>query len=119
MIIDPKQLDITIECGADFSLNAAIRNSEDALVDLTGCTVTAQLREYPEAYDYIGFTCTHNGQGGQITVSMSHAITSKVGYSDGVYDVFISFPSGAVDKVLWGKAEIIPAITRIGEETHE
>lgn len=112
MNINPKQFDITIECGADFSLNMAIRNSEDALVDLTGCTVSAQLREYPEASDYIAFTATHNGEGGKITLSMAHESTAQVGYSAGYYDCFVTFPDTSVQKVLWGEVTVIPAVTK-------
>lgn len=111
-MIEGKQLDIIIECGADFSLYFLVRDSENALVDLTGAVVSAHLREYAEAQDYFAFTATHNGAGGKVTLTMPHEDTAEIGYTRGVYDVFIDFPDETRLKYLWGNVEIDPEVTK-------
>ena len=112
MNISTKILDIIIECGADFTMNSIVRDDTDALIDLTGATVTAHLREYAEASDYFAFTATHNGAGGKVTLSMNHENTAQIGYSRGVYDVFIVFPDETTEKYLMGDVTVIPAVTK-------
>ena len=110
MIIN--QLNLTIESGADFILNFTITDEDEAVVDLTGSTVRSQIREFPESNEYMPFTCIHNSEGGMVTLSMSGADTAKIGYTRGVYDVFIQYANDAIEKILQGDVHIIPAVTR-------
>ena len=110
--MDTKELNITIECGADFLLAFVVRNSADALVDLSGATVTAQVREYAEAVDYYQMTAVHNGQGGKVTLGMTYEDTAAISFSRGVYDVFIDFPNDTREKYLQGSVTVIPSVTK-------
>ena len=112
MSITTKQLDITVECGADFYMSFLVRDDGDALVDLTGATVSAHLREYAEAQDYFAFTAVHNGAGGKVTLTMPHEDTSQIGYSAGVYDVFVTFPDTTVEKYMMGSVTVEPNVTK-------
>lgn len=112
MSITTKQCNITIECGADFYMHFVVRNDEDALVDLTGATVSAQLREYAEAVDYFDFTATNNGAGGKVTLTMPFEDTAQIGYTSGVYDVFVTFPDSSVEKYMMGDVTIDPNVTK-------
>ena len=111
-MIIAKQYDINIESGADFFHQFRLRDDEENLVDLTGATVTAQLREYSEAQDYFLFTATHNGEGGTVFLTMPHESTAAIGYTAGYYDVFVDYPDETREKVLWGQVVISPAVTR-------
>ena len=106
------RLDITIECGADFALSFLVRDDEGTLIDLTGATVEAQVREYAEAADYFAFTAVHNGQGGRVSLSMPHEVTASIGFSRGVYDVFIDYPDESREKYLMGDVTVIPEVTK-------
>lgn len=110
--MNTKVLNIVIEKGADFYKSFTVTDDEDNAVDLTGATVTAHLREYAEADEYIAFTATHNGAGGKVTLTMPHEDTAQIGYTQGVYDVFVEFPDESVEKYLMGEVTIIPAVTR-------
>lgn len=110
--MNTKVQNIVIEKGADFYMSFRVTDDEDNVVDLTGATVTAHLREYAEADEYIAFTTTHNGAGGKVTLTMPHEDTAQIGYTQGVYDVFVEFPDESVEKYLMGEVTVIPAVTR-------
>ena len=110
--ISLKQVNIMMECGADFTMSIIIRDDSDSLVDLTGYTVEAQLREFPEAEDYLQFTATHNNSGGKITITMAHEDTASIAYTSGVYDVYITDPYNVREKVIEGNVTVAPAVTK-------
>lgn len=110
-----ESFDIRIDCGADFSLRYRVQNDEEELTDLTDAVVRSQLRPFAEAADSITFRCSHNGSGGTIVMRLSHEETAAIRFMKGVYDVFIDYPDGNVDKVLQGAAIIIKAVTKEGE----
>lgn len=105
------QHDITIECGADFFLSFLVRDGTNALVDLTGAVIEAHLREYSEASDYFAFTAVHNNGGGRITLTMPHEDTAEIGYTSGVYDVYVT-QNGTRTKRLYGDVTIVPEVTK-------
>ena len=107
-----KEVDITIECGATFNMYFTVRDDSNSLVDLTGSTVEAQLREYAEANDYLEFTATHNGAGGRVTITMPFEDTAAIPYTAGVYDVFITDTDNDRQKYLTGNVTIIPSVTK-------
>lgn len=107
-----KKCDITIECGATFTMYFVVRDNNNSLVDLTGSTVEAQLREYAEANDYFEFTATHNGSGGRVTLTMPFEDTAAIPYTSGVYDVYITDQNNDREKYLIGDVNIVPAVTK-------
>lgn len=107
-----KYWDINIDKGGDFSLTFTTYDEGSTPVDLTGATVSATLREYPEGTDQTPFVCTHNGVGGQIAISMAHEATGALGYTYGWYDVKVTFPNNTVEEVMHGKAFITANVTR-------
>ena len=108
---DGNKYNITIECGADFVLPFTWYDDNGMPVDLTGATVEAQLRETsssPDAYDFI---CQHNGSGGRITITLPRESTTEISYSYGVYDVFVTLPSGRY-RPLYGDVIIQDHVTK-------
>ena len=79
--LETKQVNITIEAGATFQMFFTVRDDNQSLIDLTGATVEAQLREFPEAQDYFQFTATHNGSGGRVNITMQYEDTAAIPYS--------------------------------------
>lgn len=104
--------DITIDTGGDFELSFTLYGEGSSVVDLTGAIVRAQLREYPEGSTTTDFVCTHNDDGGQITISMVHEATRDLGYSYGWFDIKVTYPNGSVEEVMHGKAFITAHVTR-------
>ena len=113
MAIDIRnELDIFIKPGADFALSFTIEDDNDNAVDLTGATVAAQMRQFAEATDCFDFTVSHNGTGGRVKIGMPHEVTTKIPYSSGVWDVFITFPDGIVINPIYGDVYIGASVTR-------
>lgn len=109
-----KQYDIQIECGADYNSQIILKDPSESPVDLSNAVVTAQLREFPESRDYIPFIATHYGESGIINLHIPHRVTEHIGYTRGVYDVFVETETSK-DRVMWGKVLICPSVTK-GEE---
>ena len=110
---DERYFDINIDVGGDFSFTFTVYSEGSTPVDLTGAVVTAKLREYPEGTAETSFTCTHNDEGGQITISMAHETTASLGYTYGWYDIKIIFPDTTEEDALHGKAFITAGVTRL------
>ena len=43
---------------------------------------------------------------------MPHELTAEISYVDGVYDVFVNYPDGGREKVLYGNAHIEPHVVK-------
>lgn len=112
MEIREKKFNVAIECGSDFRLKFTIKDDNDDPLDLTGALVEAQLRQYESAVDYFQFVCTHNNQGGAITITLPKEATSLISYSSGYYDVFVTLASGTRSRVIYGDAKIEANITK-------
>lgn len=110
--MDSKKLNLIIETGIDFKMTATLYDNNGNLIDLSGAAAEAHLRQYPEAADYFPFTVTHYGKVGMLTLKMPHDLTSMIPYSNGTYDVLVSFSDGTVSRPLEGEVKIIPTTTR-------
>lgn len=106
------ELNILIETGTDFVLPHKIKDENGNPLDLTGATVSAQLREFAEAADAFDFACMHNGSGGRITVTMPHETTSLIAFRQGVYDVKVILADGTISHPLSGEAYIKEGVTK-------
>ena len=110
--MNTKKLNIIIETNADFIMSITLRDDNGQIISLAGATVEAQLRQFAEASDSIPFSVTHNGAGGRIRMAMVHEQTAEIGYSQGVYDIVVTFADETTAKVLEGDAIIVPGVTR-------
>ena len=70
----------------------------------------AQLREFPEAFDYFEFMFELDGDG--IHMMMPRETTEMITYIRGCYDVFITNSDGIRTKLIQGAARIIQQVTR-------
>ena len=78
---------ITRVRGDDWSIPGTITDN-GAAVDLTGATVTAQLRPRTESEDFTAFTVTvTDAAAGEVTLSMAAAVTALLRPGRYVYDV--------------------------------
>ena len=104
--------DIEIYAAADYVLPVTLRDENRQPIDLTGATVEAAVAEFAGSAETTPFAAVHNSSGGHITLTLPHEITERLSYSDGVYDVFVTYADGSREQVLNGKAKVIPAVTR-------
>ena len=110
-----KQVDIKIYCGEDYDSDFILREPGSSVIrDLTGATVTSQLRKYPSGRDPIDFIVTSYGSSGRIRMQMTSEQTGTLSYAYGQYTVDVLFPGRATpETVLWGRVFILPNVTKI------
>lgn len=100
---------ITIQKRGDYHIDFLTEEDDGTPIDVSGITVESHLREFPESNEYLPFTGTADETG--IHLDMPHAVTAKIGYTRGYYDVFVS-ENGSREKFAIGIAKIIPEVTR-------
>jgi hypothetical protein len=114
-----KQVDITIEQGATFSLNITWKSADGTPVNLTGYTAKMQVRwKYADAnalltFSSVGGTITLGGVAGTISINGAAAVTGVTEPKHGVYDLELTNTStGFVKRLIQGRALISPEVTR-------
>lgn len=115
--------DITIERGSDFELILTYKDSNGVSINLSGCSVEAELKETADLSSAVllQFTATiTNASGGEITLSLTKAQTSSLVYAIGpnykykkeyTYDVLLNLTTGKTVRILNGKANVSPGVT--------
>lgn len=110
--------DLEIKQGETLSLVATWRDSNNALVNLTGYTARAQGRSSYDATTTL-FSLTSSsgitlgGVSGTITISMSATVTAALtAPAQGVWDLELVSGSGVVTRLLEGDLRILPEATR-------
>ena len=98
---------IEVYQGADFSYVITIKDDTGTPINLTGSSFSGRIREeygVGTAYDFT-FTPIDLVLG-KFKMSMSHVITSTLGFSKGVYEVDLTYSDGTVDTFLYGNVVI-------------
>ena len=104
---------ITIDQGSDFTATIALKNANGTIKDLTGYTATSQMRKnYAQSTPSGTFSCTHNNEGGQITISMSNGVTGTLEPGRYLYDVEIATTAPNITRVVQGTVTVTPGMTR-------
>lgn len=83
-------------------------------IDLTGCTVAAQIRDTPQAAQPAAtITCTvTDAPNGEVLLSMAPSVTAVLGQGVKVWDMEIMYPSGKKFTYLKGNVTIEAEVTR-------
>lgn len=83
-------------------------------VDLTGCTVAAQIRDTTAAAQPAAtITCAiTDAEAGEVLLSMAPAVTAALGSGKKVWDMEVTFPSGDKFTYLSGEVTITAEVTR-------
>lgn len=110
IVVDPSPFDIVIPRGATFRLSFQWR-LDDAPVDLSAATVRAQVRNRYQSATAAAFTASGDAAG-HVTANLPASVTAAMLATDGVWDLEVEWPDGDVCRLLMGKAEIIPEVTR-------
>lgn len=112
--------DFEIEQGTDVLVPLILKDSEGAVIDLTGYKARMQMRHLITSSDAIDTLTTENDRIkiepnlGKITLIFRNQITEKFPIGSFVYDVEIVSPSGFVTRILKGKIKILGEVTRVG-----
>lgn len=109
---------ITIEQGATYSQVMTWRDSNNALVNLTGYTARMQIRTDYAATTSVLVLTTENGMItlggalGTITLNVTDASTSAIPARNYVYDLELVSGGGLVTRLLQGVVAVSPEVTK-------
>lgn len=104
---------LVVDQGSTFTASIDLRNDVGGAYDLTGYSVFSQIRKSYYATTKVDFTCSHNGAGGQIALSLTSTQTEAMTPGRYLYDVEIVSSSGEVSRVVEGIVTVTPGITRV------
>ncbi len=105
------------EQGATFEKVLTLRDADGELYDFTGCSARMQVRKDPKATETLISLTTENGRltlggaAGTIEFFIEADDTSAIA-RDGVYDLEVETAGGYVYRVLKGRFDLDPEVTR-------
>jgi membrane protein YqaA with SNARE-associated domain len=112
----PGLLASTVYQGAAWSLQLKLKDSTGTVMDLTGYTARAQIRQTKTATVVLAEMSTVNGAitiaAGVVTLSLTPAQTSAIKVARAVYDLELTPPSGASFRLVEGTLDISKEVTR-------
>lgn len=102
MAVQPGTYNITLQRRADYSVLLQFKDSNDAVIDLTGYTAYAQVWNEGRSTKYADFSVAYtNRTNGQITISLTDTQTAT--FVDELrYDVLLENGSGLREYYLEG-----------------
>ena len=111
MAIQPGTYNITLQRRADYSVLLQFKDSSNAVIDLSGYTVYAQVWDAARGTKYADFAVSYtNRTNGQVTISLTDTQTTT--FSDEVqYDVLLENASGLREYYLEGKITVSQGYT--------
>ena len=102
MAVQPGTYNITLQRRADYSVLLQFKDSNDAVIDLTGYTAYAQAWNKARTKKYADFTIAYtNRTNGQITISLTDTQTAAF-IDELYYDVLLEDGSGNREYYLEG-----------------
>ena len=103
MAIQPGTYNMTVQRRADFSLQLQFKDSNSAVINLTGFTVYAQCWDEGRNIKYGDFAITYtNRANGVIDISLTDVQTATFETNTLYYDVLLEDPNGLREYYLEG-----------------
>ncbi len=103
---------IFIDQGTTYTLSLTATDSAGSPINLSGCTVSAQLRKSPAATNYTPFSASITGTTGQFILTLAATSSSAINPGKYMYDVELTTSLGIVSRIVQGTALIDPEITK-------
>jgi hypothetical protein len=112
----PGRLNFTCPQGSTFRRTITYK-IDDAPVNLNGYQGRLQVRESHDSTDYIvslinGNGITMGGSAGTIDILITDSVTSGFITGDHVYDLEIESSGGITDRIIEGRFNVTPEVTR-------
>jgi hypothetical protein len=107
----PVAVALNLYAGDDFTMIITVKNPDGSLVDLTGYTVTGQVKHTPADASALGtFTCTPGGTAGTITCTLANSLTATLA-APLVYDVQMKSAGGIITTLVAGAITFAAQVT--------
>ena len=110
---------ITIEQGADFSLQFTWKDENGTPVDLSAYSARMQIRETFDSDEYlvsltsaVGGGLTLGGSNGTVLIDISSSVTATLANQDAVYDIEMLSASNYVTRLMQGTVYVSREVTR-------
>jgi hypothetical protein len=108
--VKPGTLNLELTAGDDYDLVVTVVDGNQAPIDLTGRTFTAQARQFADSPDVIDFTIdTAGAASGQLTLSLAAVVTAVL--KPGVWDLQ-QVVGGKTQTLLAGNVYVNAEVTR-------
>jgi len=109
-------VDLLVEQGATWEQDIIWKDSNGALVDVTGYTGSMDVRESQGAVDpvIVAPTIAFGTTDGKITLTLTAAQTAALdaaGDRSWVYDLFVTSPTNVVTRLMAGQFNVIGSVT--------
>jgi hypothetical protein len=104
---------LVIDQGTSFTATIDLTDANDAIFNLTGYTVAAQMRKNYTSSVATTFTSSHTGVLGKINLVLNATTTAAIEPGRYLYDVEITSAGGVITRVVEGIVTVTPGMTRI------
>ena len=104
---------LVIDQGTDFAAVIDVTDTSDNMFDLTGYTISAQMRKNYASSSAVTFSTEHSGSTGQISLSLPSSETVDLEPGRYLYDVEMTSVANTVTRVVEGIVTVTPGMTRI------
>ena len=102
-----------VDQGIDFSISIALTDSTNSALNLTGSSFLAQIRKSHGSSTVKGpFPASHDGTGGNLTLSLTDVQTAAIEAGRYVYDVLQTDASGDKTRLMEGQLIMTPSVSR-------
>ena len=102
-----------IDQGTTFSANVTVKDNTNTVRDLTGYTARSQMRRSHYSANSTAFTATiGTPTSGNVTLSLTDAVTANLKPGRHVYDVEIISSANVIERVYEGIVTVYPEVTR-------
>jgi ABC-type histidine transport system ATPase subunit len=107
---------ITLDAGSDFTLHLSLKTQTGEVISLIGASARMQVKcKYSEDFFFDELT-TSNGRividEDMLTLTFPHDVTEKYEKHSGVYDIKLTQSDGSVIRILEGRLNVYPSVTR-------
>jgi hypothetical protein len=112
-------VDLYIDQGADFTVQLDVTAEDGSALDLTGYTVTSQMRRSYYSLTATSITSTVlSAPDGTIQLSLPASATRNLWPARYLYDVAVTSGSGVVSRVFEGMITVTPGVTAVPKPEH-
>ena len=107
-------MDITINQGADYYLSLTLTGASSAPYNLTGCSVSGQIRKSHADPLLAAFVPTFTSTtGGVVAMNIPHSVTKNLPiYGSLQYDILLTRSDSSIIKLVEGSVFVDPVITQ-------
>ena len=106
------KVNLVIDQGSDYYSILKLADANNNVFNLTGYTVSAQIRKNYSANTSYNFTTSHNNINGEVTLFMNNVITEALEPGRYVYDVEVTSPGNIITRIMEGVVTVTPGVTR-------